>query len=185
MIGPSSFCGVSTCAACRKLIWLIFTSPRCRWHRTRPVWYGPRICRWVGLWIFGLQSWIHEIPTKETQQHKFFWRMNSWFCNIRICLKWKVAHPNWNPGPLTTELREWDIFPTHHDDVIKWKPFPRYWPFVLGIQRSPVNSRTKASDARSFVVFFDLHPNKRLSKQWWGCWFETPSCPLWRHRNVI
>ena len=38
---------------------------------------------------------------------------------------------------------------------------------------------------RSFDVFFDLHPNKRLSKQWWGWWFETPSCPLWRHRNVI
>ena len=26
-----------------------------------------------------------------------------------------------------------------HDDVIKWKQFPRYWPFVLGIHRSPVN----------------------------------------------
>ena len=37
---------------------------------------------------------------------------------------------------------------------------------------------------RSFDVFFDLHPNKRLSKQWWGWWFETPSSPLWRHRNV-
>ena len=38
---------------------------------------------------------------------------------------------------------------------------------------------------RSFDVSFDLHPNKRLSKQWWGWWFETPSCPLWRHPNVI
>ena len=37
---------------------------------------------------------------------------------------------------------------------------------------------------RSFDVFFDLRPNKRLSKQWWGWWFETLSCPLWRHRNV-
>ena len=27
----------------------------------------------------------------------------------------------------------------HHDDVIKWKHFPRYWPFVRGIHRSPVN----------------------------------------------
>ena len=27
-----------------------------------------------------------------------------------------------------------------HDDVIKWKYFPRYWPFVRGIHRSPVNS---------------------------------------------
>ena len=36
---------------------------------------------------------------------------------------------------------------------------------------------------RSFDVFFDLRPNKRLSKQSWGWWFETPSRPLWRHRN--
>ena len=34
-----------------------------------------------------------------------------------------------------------------HDNVIKWKHFPRYWPFVRRIHRSPVNSRTKASDA--------------------------------------
>ena len=27
-----------------------------------------------------------------------------------------------------------------HDDVIKWGHFPRYWPFVWGIHRSPVNS---------------------------------------------
>ena len=31
----------------------------------------------------------------------------------------------------------------YHDDVIKWKHFPRYWPFVLGIRRSPVNSPHK------------------------------------------
>ena len=37
---------------------------------------------------------------------------------------------------------------------------------------------------RSFDVSFDLRPNKWLSKQWWGWWFETPSCPLWRHCNV-
>ena len=30
-----------------------------------------------------------------------------------------------------------------HDDVIKWKQFPRYWPFVQGIHRSPVNSPHK------------------------------------------
>ena len=30
-----------------------------------------------------------------------------------------------------------------HDDVIKWKKFPRYWPFVQGIHRSPVNSPHK------------------------------------------
>ena len=34
-----------------------------------------------------------------------------------------------------------------HDDVIKWRHLPRYWPFVRGIHRSPVNSPRKASDA--------------------------------------
>ena len=38
---------------------------------------------------------------------------------------------------------------------------------------------------RSFDVFFDLRLNKRLSKQWWGWWFETPSSPLWRHCNGV
>ena len=31
----------------------------------------------------------------------------------------------------------------YHDDVIKWKHFPRYWPFVRGIHRGPVNSPHK------------------------------------------
>ena len=47
-----------------------------------------------------------------------------------------------------------------HDDVIKWKHLPRYWPF-----------------------FFDMSLNIRLSKQWWGWWFETAWDPLWRHCN--
>ena len=71
---------------------------------------------------------------------------------------------------------------TEHDDIIKWKHFPRYWPFVRGIHRSRWIPCTKASNAE-LCCFFYLHPNKRLSKQWWGWWFETPLCPLWRHRN--
>ena len=42
---------------------------------------------------------------------------------------------------------------------------------------------TQRSVTRSFDVFFDLHPNKRLSKQSWGWWFETLSWSLWRHCN--
>ena len=34
-------------------------------------------------------------------------------------------------------------FTGKHDDVIKWKHFPRYWPFVRGIHRSPMNSPNK------------------------------------------
>ena len=41
---------------------------------------------------------------------------------------------------------------------------------------------TQRPVTRSFDVYFDLRPNKRLSKQSWGWWFGTPSRPLWRHR---
>ena len=34
-----------------------------------------------------------------------------------------------------------------HDDIIKWKHFPRNWPFVRGIHRSRWIPHTKASDA--------------------------------------
>ena len=50
----------------------------------------------------------------------------------------------------------------------------------------PGDFTTQRPVTRSFDVFFDLRPNKRLSKHCWGWWFETPlSCPLWRHRNVL
>ena len=71
-----------------------------------------------------------------------------------------------------------------HDDVIKWKHFPRNWPFVREIHRSPVNFPAQRPVTRSFDVIFDLSLNKRLSKQPWGWWFETPAWSLWRHRNV-
>ena len=38
---------------------------------------------------------------------------------------------------------------------------------------------------RDFDVFFNLRLNKGLSKLSLGRWFETPSCPLWRHYSVI
>ena len=52
---------------------------------------------------------------------------------------------------------------------------------------SPVTGEFPAQRpvTRSLDVFFDLHLNKRLSKQWWGWWFETPSCPLLRHCNDL
>ena len=43
--------------------------------------------------------------------------------------------------PTSSELQ--CKFPIPHDDSIKWKYFPRYWPFVRGIHRSPVNSLHK------------------------------------------
>ena len=43
-------------------------------------------------------------------------------------------------------------FVPQYDDVIKWKPFPRYWSFVRGIHQSPVNSPHK-NQWREALVF--------------------------------
>ena len=43
---------------------------------------------------------------------------------------------------------------------------------------------TQRPVTRNFDVFLDLRLNKRLSKQPWGCWFETLSWSLWRQRNA-
>ena len=52
---------------------------------------------------------------------------------------------------------------------------------------SPVTGEFPAQRpvTRSFDVFFDLSLKEWLSKQSWGWWFETPSCPLWRHSNGL
>ena len=78
---------------------------------------------------------------------------------------------------------------------------PQYWPFncswwhhqieifsallAFCVGNSPVTGEfpSQRPVTRSFDVFFDMHLNKRLSKQSWGWWFETPSRSLIRHRN--
>ena len=68
-------------------------------------------------------------------------------------LKWKViilTKFSWRTAP---KVVSWDVirphftnkapFYTNHDDVIKWKRFPLYWPFVRGIHRSSVISPHK------------------------------------------
>ena len=72
-----------------------------------------------------------------------------------------------------------------HDDVIKWKHFPRYWPFVRGIHRSSVNSAHKGQWRGALMLSLICALNKRLSKQSRGWWFQTPSRPLWRHSNEL
>ena len=70
---------------------------------------------------------------------------------------------------------------TGHDEVIQWKHFPRYWPFVWGIHRSPVNSPHKGQWALMFSLicaWINGWVNNRGAGD-----FETPSHPLWRHSN--
>ena len=51
---------------------------------------------------------------------------------------------------------------------------------------SPVTGEFPAQRpvTRGFDILIDLRLNKQLSKQSLDWWFETQSCPLWRHCNV-
>ena len=56
---------------------------------------------------------------------------------------------------------------------------------LCGEFTGPGEFPTQRPVTRSFDVFFDLRLNKRLSKEPWGWWFETPSWSLWRHCNGL
>ena len=88
------------------------------------------------------------------------------------------------------EQREWEtlIVLMSSMSVPWWRLQMETFSALLAIcaGNSPVPGEFPAQRpvTRSFDVFFDLHLNRRLSKQSWGWWFETLSCPLWRHSNV-
>ena len=79
------------------------------------------------------------------------------------------------------------IFQRINDFLTWWRHQMKTLSALLAIcaGNSPVPGEfpTQRPVTRSFDVYFDLHPNKRLSKHSWGWWFETLSCSLWRHRN--
>ena len=63
-----------------------------------------------------------------------------------------------------------------HDDVIKWKHFPRYWPFVRGIHRSSVNSPHKGQ-WRGALMF-------SLICAWINVWANNRAAGDFRCHNV-
>ena len=63
-----------------------------------------------------------------------------------------------------------------HDDVIKWKHFPLYWPFVRGIHQSPANSPHKGQ-WRGALMFY-------LICAWINAWANNcEPGDLRRHRS--
>ena len=99
------------------------------------------------------QNWSITIPWRKKMPDPLpqFLRLRSgydvrWSYVEHICGSWKMRRyekwPNhlWRPrNTYAVNVANYN----NHDDVIKWKHFPRYWPFVRGIHRSPVNSPHK------------------------------------------
>ena len=67
----------------------------------------------------------------------------------------------------------------------KWRyHFWRRWQASLFTCQQGMPGRPSPSRHKLYLSF-DLCLNKRLSKQSWGWWFETPLCVLWRHCNDL
>ena len=98
-----------------------------------------------------------------------------------------------------------------HDDVIKWKHFPRYWSFVRGIHRTSVNSPHKgqwrgalgfflicvwingwvnnreAGDSRRYRAHYDVTVMLYTCSQYDGsqCRVSCMTTAIWRYRKTL
>ena len=63
---------------------------------------------------------------------------------------------------------KWIDYCIVHVDVIKWKHFSRYWPFVRGIHRSPVNYPDKGQWPEA-LIFLSSAPEQTVKQT-----IETP-----------
>ena len=150
-------------------------------------------CRLFGSKLLSEQCWVIIKWTLRNKQHfnqniKLLIHVNA--SENSVCLmaailstgRWvKMTYLKFDlnlPGAIELMLVD-------HDDVIKWKHFPRYWPFVRGIHRSPVNSPHRGQWRGALVFSLICAFNKWQSKQSLGWWFETPSRSQWRHCNAV
>ena len=145
-----------------------------------------------GGWMNGA-LWTNQVEMLPIAQK--LWHQSKW---LRVEASTKAMN-NGSTLPVlllmrnkTTESDEWL---TQHGDVIEWKHFLRYCPFVRGIHRSPVNSPHKGQ-WRGALVF-------SLICAWINRWVNNgeagdlrlhcahcdvivmmqPNCAIWRHRT--
>ena len=71
-----------------------------------------------------------------------------------------------------------------HDDIIKWNHFLRYWPFVWGTHRWPVNSSHKGQWRGALMFSLICAWIKGWVKNK-GRWFTTPSRPLYHCYGLL
>ena len=141
----------------------------CNWHTVLQWKENQDRCNLlIGPW--GCVSNYKSMISKRTSLFKFMSTSfelapKQWIPRNTFDYKWTIVHYNLSPcwprsispygftrpqcvNHLCFVVKVWEILSsryTWHDDVIKWKHFPRYWPFVRGIHRWI--PRTKDGDA--------------------------------------
>ena len=87
---------------------------------------------------------------------------------INVIMQFHSVDKQYIPLPTDPRYAKPDLcrpVENEHDDVIKWKHFPHYWPFVRGIHRWPVKSPHKGQWHWAMIFSLICAWNKRLSKQ--------------------
>ena len=98
---------------------------------------------------------IHKPPWPQWSQYGSCWCPGD--DDGRSTHNWRAPMQCWiaDRGSVGLSWDEMGYISRHfHDDVIKWKHFPRYWPFVRGIHRSPVNPPHKGQWRRALMFSF-------------------------------
>ena len=86
------------------------------------------------------------------QRHKFGYINESYQGNLSL---------SWEDAGACNSL----LLSIPHDVVMKWKIFPRYWPFVQGIHQSPVNSPQKGTVTRGLMFFMLVRANSEINRR--------------------
>ena len=90
-------------------------------------------------WWTGYFSLVANLPVSE---------------KIRTCYYHALTHRRMDCLTINRVLLSEIECTQCHDDVFKWKHFPRYWAFVRGIHRSLVNSPHKGQWRGTLMFFF-------------------------------
>ena len=126
--------------------------------------YFPRYCPFVR----GIHWWF---PSQRPARRSFdvFFDFMLQIKYLRTCI---YLYRSYNSRQLQEPSNE-DT--SQHDDVIKWKYYPRYWPFVRGIHRSQVNSTHKGQWRRALMFSFIC--------AWINCWVNNREAGDLRHNH--
>ena len=122
-------------------------------------------------------SFFSIFSTNIITVHPSFWTL------FKILFLSNLAYHEVHTPSLTLSVYMSIYRSVSHDDVIQWKHFLRYWLFVWGIHRWPVNSPHK--DQWHGALMFSL------ICVWINGWVNNREAgdfrrhrPLWRHRYV-
>ena len=128
------------------------------------------------------RSWLGDNQVTSHYLNRWwiiYWRI---YASLGLNKFWKLENDLLQVKHVKTISTAWYPKLLLHDNIIKWIYFPRHWPFVRGIRRSPADSPHKGH-RRGALIF-------SLICAWTNAWtnngrrrFETTSRSLGRHSN--